>query len=116
MSRTIVIAKVGPGDWTIHDGARFCDRLCTDEVIAMAVKLLAAEFPGFDMHTAEEVRDRAAFKEAKAAARSNADLLEACEQAEHWLTEHESSNYDLVRPTEILRVLRASIAKAKGGA
>ena len=40
------------------------------------------------------------------------ELLEAAQQAEHWLGELRSG--DQIRPVEILRVLRAAIAKAEG--
>ena len=40
------------------------------------------------------------------------DLLQACEQAEHWLDHDDGS----AEPAEMLRVLRAAIAKANGGA
>lgn len=43
------------------------------------------------------------------------ELLEACEQAEYWLQcEAESAAPGEIVPTDILRVLRAAIAKAEG--
>jgi hypothetical protein len=41
-------------------------------------------------------------------------LLQACEQAEYWLTE-ERANPGQAEPDMILRVLRAALATARGG-
>lgn len=45
-------------------------------------------------------------------------LLEACEQAEHWLTElkaeHDNHQAEYIEPAEILRVLRSAIDEARG--
>lgn len=42
------------------------------------------------------------------------ELVATCEQAEYWLNE-QAEGGEIVQPDEMLRVLRAAIAKAKGG-
>jgi hypothetical protein len=39
------------------------------------------------------------------------DLAEACKQAEHWLVAYSNAPDDQVQPVEMLRVLRAAIAR-----
>jgi hypothetical protein len=52
----------------------------------------------------------------KRACNSFQDQYAALQAAEHWLVEEQASNSGMTRPDEILRVIRAAIAKAEGRA
>jgi hypothetical protein len=51
--------------------------------------------------------------DAEAAQEEEPSLLDACKQAEYWLTIEEETGAG-VRPTEILKVLRGAIARERG--
>lgn len=65
-------------------------------------------------HAISKQESRALREEHNALVNAHAGLLEACEQAEHWLSEEAASPQPgQTKPEEILRVLRAAIAAFK---
>ncbi len=60
----------------------------------------------------EDEQQRALAERVTRALRQRARLLEACQQAEHWLMQPDRT----VEPTDMLRALRAAIAEAEEGA
>lgn len=87
------------GPWFAGTEAHFNEKLGTYTIpISANGRAIASVYAGFGdgFQTAAQIA-------------AVPDLLEACEQAEHWLSQSDRS----IDPEEMLRVLRAAIAKAQ---